>query len=102
MIETFIKKYPMWVDAKSFIGTVAAHCNVEAVPIAEYRRFVFFIEYKFSVKGLVKNLKNFERYAHVSLRKTSKNMRVRRKVFGGSNGKVVHRLPRKKSKGINS
>lgn len=85
MRATFIKKYPMWVDAKSFIGTVAAHCNVEAVPVAEYRRFLIFTEYYFYVKGTVKNLECFERYSHASLRKTTKSMRVRSKILGGTN-----------------
>lgn len=85
MRATFIKKYPMWVDAKSFIGTVAAHCNVEAVPVAEYRRFLIFTEYYFYVKGKVKNLECFEREAHASLRKTTKSMPMRRKISGRAN-----------------
>lgn len=80
MRATFIKKYPIWVDAKSFIGTVAAHCNVEAVPVAEYRRFLIFIEYYFFVKGTVKNLECFERYSHAILRKTTKSMSMRGKI----------------------
>lgn len=85
MRATFTKKYPMWVDAKSFIGTVAAHCNVEAIPIAQYRRFVFFIEYKYLVRGLVKNINCFERYAHVCTRTESKSMSMRGKVSGRRN-----------------
>lgn len=80
MRATFIKKYPIWVDAKSFIGTVATHCNVEAIPIAEYRRFLIFIEYKFLVKGLVKKLNCFERYSHAILRKTAKSVSMRGKI----------------------
>lgn len=61
----FTKKYPMWVNAESFIETVAAHCGVKADCEASYRRFIFFIEYRFFVKGSLKNLKNFTKWANV-------------------------------------
>ncbi|MFM1793912.1 MAG: hypothetical protein RL642_297 [Bacteroidota bacterium] len=76
-----IKKYPMWQNAKALITDIAYHSHVEAVPIAEYRRFVFFIEYYFYVKGTVKNLEFFERYSHAILRKTTKSMSMWRKVL---------------------
>lgn len=97
--RTFTKKYPMWEDAQSFLTTIADHWWIEIFPIYRLRRFVFFYEYKYLVRGTVYRLKEFEKEANVSLSKTTKGVRVRREIPRGRNHKTVFKVSRGTKKG---